>query len=195
MKATTQKRILTELHPFTRQYRVDQLYLKTSILSGKWYVDYIPAGTKSLAQNVGDLVISDGTFTEVYPSDSKQQVHTNMPLGDFCNGVRITEKLKSDRDPEFCRRNSEFLKYSKLKGVYLTYSKTERNNQILPIDVEIRELRKITYNKMKATNTTRSLWDYCLVHKSNTRQLLPRDKLQGRTAMEHVAVKIPEISI
>ena len=80
-----------------------------------------------------------------------------MSLNDFCNYVGILEKLKSDKSPELCGRNSEYLKYAKQKGIYMTYAEPERRNQISPVDVEIRELRKRTHKKIKATNTPRSL--------------------------------------
>ena len=76
----------------------------------------------------------------------------------------------------------------------MTCAKPERKNQIAPIDVEIREPRKRTHDKMKSTNTPRMLWDYCLVHKSRIRQFLNQDKLRGRNAMEHVTGKTPDIS-
>ena len=108
------------MHPITRKYRVDHLYPHTAILAGKLYVDWILARTKCLAHNAVDFVFSDGIFTEVYPSESKQKMPANMYLNDYCNVVSITEKLKSDKDPEFCGRNSESLKYAKRKGIDLT---------------------------------------------------------------------------
>ena len=68
-----------------------------------------------------------------------------MYLNDYCNVVSITEKLKSDKDPEFCGRNSEFLKYAKRKGIDLTYAEPKHKNRISPIDVDIRKLRKRTH--------------------------------------------------
>ena len=118
----------------------------------------------------------------------------NMSLNDFCNYVRIPEKLNSDRVPEFCERNSEFLKSAKREGIDLTYAEPERNNKIVPIDVDTRELREHTHNKMKSTNTPRRLWDYWLVHQANIRQLLPQDNLRGRNAMEHVTGNTLDIS-
>ena len=122
-------------------------------------------------------MFSDETFTKVYLSEYKQQMPANMSLNDFCNDVGITENLKSDRTPEFSGKNSEFLKYFKQKGIELSYAEPERKNQISPIDVEIREPRKRTHKKMKATNTPRRLWDNCLVHQANIRQCLPRDNM------------------
>ena len=142
--ATTQKVIQNTVHPIKRRYRIDHLDLHTSILAGKWYVDWISAGTKLLAQNAGDFVFSNGTFTKVYRNDSKQQIPANKSLNDFFNNVGIPEKIRSDRAPEFCGWNSEFLKYAKRKVIDLTYTEPERKNRIAPIDVEIRELSKNT---------------------------------------------------
>ena len=68
MRAKTQKYISTEVHPINRQCRVYHLDLHTPRLVDKWYVHWISAGTKSLAQNAGDFVLFDGTFTEVHPN-------------------------------------------------------------------------------------------------------------------------------
>ena len=100
-----------------------------------------------MAHNAGSFVFSDGTFTEVYPSDSKKKVPKNMYLNGFCNEVGIPEKIKSYRSPYFCRQNSELLKYIKRKVIYLTYAEPEHKNQIVPIDVEISELRKHNHKK------------------------------------------------
>ena len=83
-----------------------------------------------------------------------------MSLNDLCNDVGIPEKLKSDRAPEFCGRNSELLKHDKRKEIDLTYAEPDRKNQIAPIGVDIGELRKHTHNKTKANNTPRRLWNY-----------------------------------
>ena len=82
-------------------------------MAGKWYVEWILANTKLLAYNVVAFVLSNGTFKKVYPSESKQKMPSNMTLNYFCNDVGIPENLKSDRSPEFCGRNYEFLKYAK----------------------------------------------------------------------------------
>ena len=103
-------------------------------------------------------------------------------------------KLKSDRGTEFCGPNTIFLKTAQKKGIDLTYAEPERKNQIAPIDIEIRELRKRTHDKLASKNAPRRLWDWCLQHQAHIRQMLPRDQLNGRTAMEHVTGKTPDIS-
>ena len=63
MRSTTQKCIQTAVHPITRQYIVYQLDLHRERLAEKRYVDWIPAGTKSLDQNVEVFVLLDGTLS------------------------------------------------------------------------------------------------------------------------------------
>ena len=74
MISTTQKVIQTTVHPVIKRYRVDHLDLHTSRLAGTCYVEWILNGTKSLDQNAGAFVFSNGNSTEVYPRESKQQV-------------------------------------------------------------------------------------------------------------------------
>ena len=40
----------------------------------------------------GYFVLSNRTFTKVYPNESKQQMPEDMSLNDFCNNIEITEK-------------------------------------------------------------------------------------------------------
>ncbi|KAL7542899.1 hypothetical protein ACHAWF_007276 [Thalassiosira exigua] len=59
--------IRTATRPIHRKYRVDHLNLHSNDIGGKWQMDWMPSKIKSLSQNVGAFVISNGSFTEVYP--------------------------------------------------------------------------------------------------------------------------------
>ena len=120
--ATTQKDIRTAVHPITRWCIVYHLDLHTARLVGKWYVDWVLAGTTFLAQNAGAFVFSVRNFHQILSQLLKTK--------NACN-------LKSDRAPEFCGWNSEFLKSSKQKGLDLNYTEPYHKNQNVPIDVEI----------------------------------------------------------
>lgn len=194
MTVTTQKGIRVAVHPITRRYRVNHLDLHSSRLAGQFYVDWLSAGTKSLRQNTGAFIYSNGLFTESYPAESNVQANATASLREFCEDVGVPEKLKSDRAPEFCGRNTDFHKVAKRKGIDLRYAEPGSKNQISPIDVEMREIRKRTDNKLKSKRAPRRLWDFCLTHQSKLRQFLPRDKLNGRTAYEQVTGKTPDIS-
>ena len=75
------------------------------------------------------------------------------------------QKILRVTGPQSFGRKSEFLKSAKQKGIYLTYAEPDCKNQIAPIYVDTRELKKHTHNKMKATNTPRRLgaiaWCIC----------------------------------
>ena len=194
LTTTTQKGIRTAIHPIHRRYRVDHLDLHSQRLAGRWYVDWMSARTKSLSQNTGAFVYSNGSMTEVFPMSNHSNVSAATSLKEFCEDVGIPERLKSDRAPEFCGRNSECLKLAKKKAIELTYSEPERKNQIHEIDTEIKELGRRTRNKMKSKNVPKRLWDFCYKHSAKIRQIIPRDKLRGRTAIDTVTGKTPDIS-
>ena len=194
MRVTTQKGIRTAVHPIHRRYRVDHLNLHSEKLKGQWYVDWIKAKYKSLDQNVGAFVFSNGMFTESYPTEDNKAAKANATLIEFCQDVGVPEKMKSDRAGEFCGRNSEFLKTAKSKGIDLTYAEAERKNQIAPVDLEIREIRKLTHQKMVSKNIPERLWDFTFRHSTKVRQFLPREKLGGRTPYESITGKTPDIS-
>ena len=194
LKVTTQQNVRTAINPITRRYRVDHLSLNTNQLGGQWYIDWMSAGTLSLNQNKGAFMITDGLLTSVFPSRDNKSTQANTSLNEFCQSVGVPGKMKSDRAPEFCGPNTVFLDTAKKKGIDLTYSEPERKNQIAPIDIEMRELRKRTHNKMAARSVPKRLWDWCLEHQAHIRRVLPRDSLNGRTALEHVTGKTPDIS-
>jgi len=103
---STQKGIQKVAYPIikTKRYSVNHLdlHLHTARLTGKWYIYWISARTKSLSQNVGAFIFSDKTFTGVYPSKSNQQIPSMISLNDFSNDAGIPDKLKSNQAPEFC---------------------------------------------------------------------------------------------
>ena len=100
-------------------------------------IDWMTAKTKSIQQNKGAFVYTNGVFTETYPSETNQQIPANTSLNEFYQDVGIPEKLASDQAPEFWGCNSAFLKNAKGKGIDLTYAEPDRKNQIYKVDLEI----------------------------------------------------------
>ncbi len=91
---TTQKGVCTKVHPIHRQYHVDHLNLDQTYLAGQWYIDWMPARTKSITQAQGSWVITNGKFTEVYPKSTNSQESAKEALIEFCQdiGPRMYEK-------------------------------------------------------------------------------------------------------
>lgn len=194
LRVTTQKGIRTAKHPIHKRYRVDHLDLHSTKLKGKWYIDWMPSKTKSITQCKGAFVYTNGEFTQVYPKESNTAGHAYASLNDFCADVGIPEKLKSDRAPEFCGRESAFLKSAQKRGIELTYSEPDRKNQIYKVDLEIRELKKRWHQKKISKRVPERVWDFGLKHAAEILQIIPRNSLDGRTGREAVTGKTPDIS-
>ena len=137
LRVTTQKGVRTAQYPLTRRYRVDHLNLHRNYLRGKWYVDWMPSATKSITQCKGAFVYSNGTYPEVYPKEDNKMGSAAETLQSFCHDVGVPERLKSDRAPELCGRQSEFAKLAKRKRIDLSYAEPERATQIYQVDIAI----------------------------------------------------------
>ena len=168
--------------------------LHANRLVGQFYIDWMPARTKSLIQNTGAFVYTNGTFTEVFPTPDNKLVTASATLKEFFGDVGTPEKLKSNRAKEFCGRNLEFVRTAKKRQIDLIYSEPEHKNQIYDVDLKIQETRCRTHNKMKSKNVPKCLWDYCHKHSAQIRQIIPCNKLQGQTALESVTGRTPDIS-
>ena len=130
----------------------------------------------------------------MYPKEDNKSVSASATLNDFCNDVGTPEKLKSNRAPEFCVRDSEFLKNARKGGIDLTYSEPKQKSQIWKVDHEIKEMKKRWHSKMQSRSIPKWLWDFGLKYVAKITQLLPRNLLQGRTGFEQVTGKTPYIS-
>ena len=189
---TTQKGIRRAIHPLNRRYRVDHLDLHRNRLGGQWYVDHFTAQKKSINQNTGAWVYSNGNMSKVYPVRSRSEVADT--LSTMCNDIGIPDRLKMDRAPELVGKGTDFYKLARKRHIDLTYAEPERKNQISPVDVEIRELQKRTRSKMVRKNVPSRMWDYALVHTAEVMQFIPRSRLRGRTGYEEVTGRTPDIS-
>ena len=65
LRVTTQRVIYTEVHPISRRYITDHLGFHFKYISGGWYVDWMPAATKSITQCKGESVYYNGTLPKV----------------------------------------------------------------------------------------------------------------------------------
>ena len=71
-----------------------------------------------------------------------------MALDNFCKDGGIPKKLASNQAPELCGRKSDFFLNAKNKGIDIIHAEPERNDKIWKVDLEIRELKKRTHDKM-----------------------------------------------
>ena len=192
LAVTTQKGVRQAIHPLNRRYRVDHLDLHRNRLGGQWYVDHFTAQKKSINQNTGAWVYSNGNISKVYPVKSRAEVSDT--LSTFCDDLGVPAKLKMDRAPELVGKGTAFYKLARKRHIGLTYAEPERKNQIAPVDTEMRELQKRTRSKMVRKNVPSRMWDYALVHTAEIMQFIPRPGLRGRTGYEEVTGKTPDVS-
>ena len=191
LKVTTQRGIRTAIHPLHRRYRVDHLNLNQRRLRDQFYMDHLTSKTKSLNGNVGAWVITNGSFTEVYPVDHRNKVAE--ALTDFAQDVGIPTDLRCDLAPEVTGRHTKFQEEVRRLKVRMTYSETGRSNQNHKAELEIRELKRRWRRKMIDKQVPKRLWDYGLRHAAAIMKLIPRGS-NGRTGYEEVTGITPDIA-
>ena len=193
LEVTTQKGIHTAIAPLFRRYRTDHISLHLDHLRSQWYVDWMPAKTKSITGCTGAFVYTNGKFTEVYPKTDHGGASPSDSLNEFCQDVSIPGKLKSDLAKEFVGPKSEFNKLARRRQIDLTYAEAKRTNEVFAVDIEIREMKKRWHSKMVAKSVPKRLWDFGLKHTTKILQCLPHS-LESRTGYKTVTGKTPDIS-
>ena len=97
-----------------------------------------------------------------------------------------------DRAPKFCINNYNLVNLAKKQWIKLTFSKPEHTNQIFPVNIEIRKLKKCWHYKMITKSVPRRMWDFGLVHQSEIVQCIPQDN--GHSGYKEVTGVMPDIS-
>ena len=93
LKATTQRGVRHAMHPLHRRYRVDHLNLHRRRLKDTFYMDTLFSKVKSIAGNTCAQLITNGTFTRVYPLESKSSANIAHALQEFIDDVGIPEQF------------------------------------------------------------------------------------------------------
>ena len=138
--------------------------------------------------------MTNGTFTEAYPTISKNNKKAQDCLQNFIDEVGVPRDLKTDRAAELVNKNSAFLALVQKEGIKARYSEPGRSNQMYAVNLEVRELKKCYHKKMAESSVPKRLWDYGIKHTAKLGQLIPRNKLDGRTPWETVTGNTPDIS-
>ena len=71
LKAMTQRGVRHAMHPLHRQYRVDHINLHRKRLNDAFYMDTLFSKVKSIAGHKCAQLITNGSFTRMYPLESK----------------------------------------------------------------------------------------------------------------------------
>jgi hypothetical protein len=110
LKTTTQRGVRQSIHPLHRRYRVDHLNLHRRRLNDTFYMDTLFSKIKSLNGHTCAQLITNGTFTRIYPMESKSSHNIAQALNEFVDDVGIPGTLICDLASEQTGKNTEVLK-------------------------------------------------------------------------------------
>jgi hypothetical protein len=96
LTTTTQRGVRNTIHPLHRRYRVDHLNLHRKRLRDVFYMDTLFSKVKSLSGFTCAQLITNGSFTRVYPMESKASSNIATVLQEFIDDVGLPEILVCD---------------------------------------------------------------------------------------------------
>ena len=142
LKATSQRGVRHAVHPLHRRYRVDHLNLNRKRLRDVFYMDTLFSKVKSLAGFTCAQLITNGTFTRVYPMESKASANIANVLQEFVDDVGIPETLVCDFASEQTGKNSDVMKIIRHMNIKLQIAEKGRGiTQNHQAETEIREIK------------------------------------------------------
>ena len=130
---TTQQGIRQAVHPIERRYRVLR-DVNRRRLDGRWGMDHILSNTKSIRQNNGGFVISNGEFTRTYPTPSKDGTDAGISLQTFCDDIGVPVNLKTDLASSFAGKKTHFQDVVYKNRIKLTHAEAGRKNELYNAD-------------------------------------------------------------
>ena len=194
LKTTTQRGVRQTIHPLHRRYRVDHLNLHRRRLDDTFYMDTLFSKVKSLNGHTCAQLITNGTFTRIYPMESKASRNIAQALTEFADDVGIPGTLICDLASEQTGKNSDVLKtIRRLQIRLLPAEKGRGTTQNHRAETEIREVKTKWKTRMRDNQVPARLWDYGLVYIAEVQSLLARGPDQ-RPGIEKVMGQTVDIS-
>lgn len=175
LQATTQRGVRQSRHPLNRRYRVDHLNLHRRRLNDTFYMDTLFSKVKSLSGFTCAQLITNGTFTRVYPMESKSSSEIAHALNEFINDVGVPDTLTCDLATEQTGRHTEVVKLMRRFNIKPRMAEKGRGiTQNSRAEAEIREVKTKWKARMRANQVPSRLWDYGLVYIAEVQSLLAR---------------------
>ncbi len=110
LKTTAQCGVRDAMHPLRRRYPVDHLNLHRRRLGDVLHMDTLVSKVKSLSGFTCAQSITNGSFTLVYPMETKGAANLAMTLQKFTDDVGIPETLICNFASEQTGKNAERMK-------------------------------------------------------------------------------------
>ena len=194
LKATTQRGVRQSIHPLHRRYRVDHLHLHQHRLKDTFYMDTLFSKVKSLAGYTCAQVITNGTYTRVYPMESEASLNIANALSEFFDDVGIPETLICDLASEQTGKKTEVMKLVRRHNIRMLPAEKSRGiTQNSKAESEIREVKTKWKVRMRECQVPSRLWDYGLVYISEIQSLIARGPTQ-RSGLKLLTGQTPDTS-
>ena len=195
LKATTQRGVRQAIHPLHRRYRVDHLDLNRKRLNDTFYMDTLFSKVKSLAGfTCAQQLITNGTFTRVYPMESKSGANIAAVLNEFIDDVGVPDTLICDLASEQIGKHTDVMKIVRRRQIKMRMAEKGRGTtQNHRAETEIREVKTKWKTRMRASQVPTRLWDYGLVYIAEIQSLLARG-VDQRPGIERVTGNTIDIS-
>ena len=97
----------------------------------------MPAKRTSISGAKGAYVMTNGTFTEVYPAETNRNENAKDSLQRFIQDVGVPRDLKTDQGTELCGVNSAFRKLVNKRDIRHQPAERGRSNQMYAVNLEI----------------------------------------------------------
>ena len=195
LKTTTQRGVRHAMHPLHRRYRVDHLNLHRKRLRDVFYMDTLFSKVKSLSGFTCAQLITNGSFTRVYPMESKGSANIAMALQEFIDDVGIPETLVCDFASEQTGKSTEVMKIIRGANIKLRIAEKGRGiTQNHRAETEIREVKTKWKTRMRSNQVPARLWDFGLVYIAEVQSILARgvDKRPGLEKLTGETIDISE---
>ena len=193
LSKTTQQTIRMGVTPLTRRYRSFGIDPHENRLAGQWVIDYLESSIKSIRQNVGAFVITNGKYIYVLSTPKQTDEYATRAMTMFSADVGVPTEVKSDLHTSFTGKHTQFQQFLRSKHIIMTNSESGRHGHTYKVDTAIRELRRRSRKKMISKNVPRRLWCLMLEWQARIMQLIPHG-YNERTGYEMVTGKTPDIS-
>jgi hypothetical protein len=152
---------------------VDHLNLHRKRLKDVFYMDTLFSKVKSIAGHTCAQLITNGSFTRVYPLESKSGANIANALHEFIDDVGVPEQLTCNFASEQTGIHTDIMKIILRNNIkYHIAEKGRGITQNHHAKTEIREIKTKWKARMRSNQVPSRLWDYGLVYISEIQSIL-----------------------
>ena len=149
-------------------------------------MDTLFSKVKSIGGYTCAQLITNGTFTKVYPMETKASSNSARALREFVDDVGIPNSLVWDFASEQTGKHTDVMKRIRQLNIKLRIAENGRGiTQNHRAETEIREIKTKWKTRMRENQVPTRLWDYGLVYIAEIQSILARGEDQ-RPGLERI---------